>query len=237
MLPIRPQQAYSFVVDFLNNSIQPFLLSSFHSILSILPEALRCSCCRVSFHLVKFMFYSFHDKSEFSLNPFSLIRFLSRSNQSGFIVYLIPWAFDSRHSRRSSFLLECSRFFASSLEFLFHLIHFPFRLGPKISGRDLLLVEECCNAPDPMRQVSASYLPLLPCHLLACCILPCHHLHCICMFFKTCIRSCFAGSLRCSFGVQTHSHAPAAPLKYYFISGIKNVLGMGVNLACNLIIV
>ena len=28
-----------------------------------------------------------------------------------------------------------------------------------------------------MRQVSASYLLSLPCHLLACCILPCHHLH------------------------------------------------------------
>ena len=123
------------------------------------------------------MFYSFHFQPECCLNPFSLIRFLSRSNQSGFIVYLIPWAFDSRHSRRSSLLLECSRFFASSLEFLFQLIPFPFRLGPKISGRDLLLVEECCNAPDPLRQGSASYSPSLPCHLLACCTLPCHHLH------------------------------------------------------------
>ena len=28
-----------------------------------------------------------------------------------------------------------------------------------------------------MRQVSASYSPSLPCHLLACCTLPCHHLH------------------------------------------------------------
>ena len=34
-----------------------------------------------------------------------------------------------------------------------------------------------CNAPVSMRQVSASYSPLLPCHVLACCILPCHHLH------------------------------------------------------------
>src|SRR3954468_19671653 len=34
-----------------------------------------------------------------------------------------------------------------------------------------------CNAPHLMRQVSASYSPLLPCHLLACCTLPCHHLH------------------------------------------------------------
>ena len=36
-----------------------------------------------------------------------------------------------------------------------------------------------CNAPDPMRQVSAIYSSLLPCHLLACCILPCHHVHLI----------------------------------------------------------
>ena len=66
-------------------------------------------------------------------------------------------------------LLLLSSCFTSSL--------FPFRLGPKISGRDLLLVEECCNAPDPMRQVFASYLPSLPCHLLACCTLPCHLMH------------------------------------------------------------
>ena len=46
-----------------------------------------------------------------------------------------------------------------------------------------------CNAPDPMRQVSASYSLSLPCHLLACCIFPCHllhfiscyHVHCICI--------------------------------------------------------
>ena len=34
MFSISPQQVYSFVVDFLNNSIQSFLLCSFHSILS-----------------------------------------------------------------------------------------------------------------------------------------------------------------------------------------------------------
>ena len=28
-----------------------------------------------------------------------------------------------------------------------------------------------------MRQVSASYSPSLPCHLLVCCILSCHHVH------------------------------------------------------------
>ena len=135
------------------------------------------------------MFYSFHFQSKCCLNPFSLIHFLSHSNRRGFIVYLISWDFDSRHSRRFSLILECSRFFASSLEFLFHLIPFPFRLGPKISRRDLLLVEECCNAPDPMRQVSACYSSLLPCHLLVCCILSCHHMNCIAYVFVSCIRA------------------------------------------------
>ena len=45
------------------------------------------------------------------------------------------------------------------------------------SRDEILLVEECCNDPDPMRQVSASCSLSLPCHLLACCILSCHHLH------------------------------------------------------------
>ena len=133
-----------------------FCISSFFSdiqIRSILPSKF------ISFHPLKFMFYSFHVQPECCLNRFSLIRFLSHSNRSGFLVYLIPWAFDSRHSRRSSLLLECCRFFAFPLAFLFNLIPFSFRLGPKISGRDLLLVEECCNAPDTMRQVSASYSP------------------------------------------------------------------------------
>ena len=66
-----------------------------------------------------------------------------------------------RFSSFSSFLsssrvLSIPFFF---FEFLIDLFLFLFRLGPKISGRDLLLVEECCNAPDPMRQVSASYSP------------------------------------------------------------------------------
>ena len=70
MLPISPQQAYSFVVDFLNNSVQSFLLSSFHSTHSILSEALRCSSHQVPSHLVKFIFYSFHFQSECCSNSF-----------------------------------------------------------------------------------------------------------------------------------------------------------------------
>ena len=81
-------------------------------------------------------------------------------------------------------------------EFLFHLIPFPFRLGPKISGRDLLVVEESCNAPDSMRQVSASYSPSLPCHLLACCILSCQHVHFI---LHTCSSHASEHFPRCPF--------------------------------------
>ena len=150
------------------------------------------------------------------LNPFSLIRFLSCSNQSGFIVYLIPWAFDSHHSRRSSLLLECSRFFVSSLEILFHLIPFPFRLGPKISGRDLLLVEECCNAPVPMRQVSASYSPSLPCHLLVCRILSCHHVHFI---LHTCLSHASEPFPRCSFCNSALLCPPTFPFSSLVVSG------------------
>ena len=90
MLSISPRQAYSFVVDFLNNSVQPFLLSYFHSFLPILPEDFRCSSRQVPSHLVKFMFYPSIFQSVCCLNRFSLIPFLSCSNRSGFIVYLIP---------------------------------------------------------------------------------------------------------------------------------------------------
>ena len=47
-----------------------------------------------------------------------------------------------------------------------------------------LVVVECCNTPRPLCQVSSGVSLLLPCLLLACCILPCHHVHCIIMFSK-----------------------------------------------------
>ena len=174
---------------------------------------------QVSFHPLKFVFYSSMFQPECCLNLFNLIRFLSRSNRSAFIVYLIPWAFDSCHSRRSPLLLKCSRFFASSLEFLFHLIPFPFRLGPKISGRDLLLVEECCNAPDPMRQVSASYSPLLPCHLLACFILPCHHVPFI---LHTCSSHASEHFPRCPFCNPALPPPPVHPSCFLSWAGVKH---------------
>ena len=104
------------------------------------------------------------------------------------------------------------------------------RLSPKISGRDLLLLEECCNAPDPMRQVSASYSPSLPCQLLACCFLPCHHLHCILMFFQTCIRSFSPLSVSRS-DTPTRARRPSESL---FREQEKNVLGMGRDLPSGL---
>ena len=116
-------------------------------------------------------------QSECCLNPFSLIRFLSRSNRSGFRVYLFLELWILIIFVIALFYPVLSSLFILSLEHLLHLILFFFRLGPKISGRDLLLVEECCNAPDLMRQVSANYSPSLPCQLLACCIFPCHHVH------------------------------------------------------------
>ena len=91
-----------------------------------------------------------------------------------------------------------------------------------------------CNGPDSMRQVSSSYSLSLPCHFLACCILTCHHLHFICMFFKTSIRSGPPGSLRCPFGVQTHSHAPVTPSQTLFLEREKNILGMGRGLPSGL---
>ena len=124
MLSISPQQAYSFRCWFCQqlHSILTSKFFSFNSFNSSGGIALFISSS--ASHWVKLVFYSFHLQPECCLNPFSLIRFLSRSNRSGFIVYLIPWAFDSRHSHRSSLLLECSRFFSSSLEFLLHLFLF-----------------------------------------------------------------------------------------------------------------
>ena len=105
---------------------------------------------------------------------------------------------------------------------MFHLIPFPFRLGPKISGRDLLLAEECCNAPDPMRQVSASYLPLLPCLLLACCILSCHHVHFI---LHTCSFLASDHFPVVHFAIR-HSYVIRRPLLVSFRERVLNILGM-----------
>ena len=120
--------------------------------------------------------------------------------------------------------------FILSLLFLFHLTPLPFRLGPKISGRDLLLVEESCNAPDSMRQVSASYSLSLPCHLLACCILPCHHLH----VFQNLHPFGFSRFSPLSVRSPDHSRAPVTPSQTLFRVWVLNFLGMARGLPSGL---
>src|SRR3954466_15760562 len=83
--------------------------------------------------------------------------------------------------------------------------------------------EYICNAPDSMHQVSASYSPSLPCHVLACCTLPCHHLHFISCHHvhRICIRVRF---MHPSFfpGVRfaiRHSYVTRRPLLSLFVCG------------------
>ena len=110
-------------------------------------------------------------------------------------------------------------------------IPFHFHLGPKISGRDLLLVEECCNAPDSMRQVSASYSLSLSCHLLACCIF----ILSSCAFhfayvFVSCIRAFSPLSV-------LQSDTPMSsdvPLFVSYCERVLNILGMDSGLPSGL---
>ena len=76
-----------------------------------------------------------------------------------------------------------------------------------------------------MRQVSASYSPSLPCHLLACCIFPWLHLHCVIMCIALhCIRvnlmhpSIFPVV---RFAIW-HSYVLRRPLLPLFVSGVKH---------------
>src|SRR4051812_32674545 len=95
-----------------------------------------------------------------------------------------------------------------------------------------------CNAPDPMRQVSASYSPSLPCHLLACCTLPCHHLHFISCHHVHRIRhtcSSHASELfpRCPFCNPALLRPPASPFTFLRVR-VLNFLGMDRGLTCGL---
>ena len=93
-----------------------------------------------------------------------------------------------------------------------------------------MLVEECCNAPDPMRQVSASYSLSLPCHLLACCILPCHlllfischHVHRICIRVRLMHPSIFPVV---RFAIRRSYLLRRTPL-VFFRERVSNILGM-----------
>ena len=123
-------------------------------------------------------------------------------------------------SRREGFpFLDASASRCVEAFLFFLLIPFPFRLGPKISGRDLLLVEECCNAPDSMRQVSASYSPSLPCRLLACCILSCHHVH---LILHTCSSHASEHFPRCPFCNPALLCPPASPFCLFSCAGVKH---------------
>ena len=69
-----------------------------------------------------------------------------------------------------------------------------------------------------MRQVSASYSPLLPCHLLVCCILSCHHVHFI---LHTCSSHAFEHFPRCPFCNPALLCSPAFPFRLSLCAGVK----------------
>ena len=81
-----------------------------------------------------------------------------------------------------------------------------------------MLVEECCNAPDSMRQVSASYSPSLPYHLLMCCILSCHHVH---LILHTCSFHASEHFPRCPFCNPALLCPPASPFCLLLCAGVK----------------
>ena len=87
-------------------------------------------------------------------------------------------------------------------------------------------VEECCNTSDSMCQVSASYSPSLPCHLLACSILPCHHLHFISchhvhFILHTCSSHASEHFSRCPFCDPALLCPPASPFCLFSCAGVK----------------
>src|SRR3954463_6611871 len=87
-----------------------------------------------------------------------------------------------------------------------------------------------CNAPDSMRQVSASYSPSLPCHFLACCTFPCHHLHFISchhvhLILHTCSSHASEHFPRCPFCNPALLCPPAPPFTSFRVR-VLNDLGM-----------
>ena len=69
-----------------------------------------------------------------------------------------------------------------------------------------------------MRQVSASYSSLLPCHLLACCILSCHLLH---LILHTCSFHASEHFPHCPFCNPTLLCHPAVPFDLFSCAGVK----------------
>ena len=87
-----------------------------------------------------------------------------------------------------------------------------------------------CNTPDPMRQVSASYVPSLPCHFLVCCILSCHHVH---LILHTCSSHASELFPRCPFCIPALLCPPVPPFTS-FRERVLNVLGMARGLPSGL---
>ena len=87
-----------------------------------------------------------------------------------------------------------------------------------------------CNAPDSMRQVSASYSSLLPCHFLACCILSCHHVHFI---LHTCSFLASEHFPRCPFCNPALLCHPMPTFAYFHVR-VLNFLGMDRDLPSGL---
>ena len=113
-----------------------------------------------------------------------------------------------------------STWFIFSLAFLLHLFLFLFRLVPKISGWDLLLVERVVTPRD--RRAGVFHLFAAVAMSFACVLhfamsSSAFHPH----VFKTCIPLGSLGSLCCPFWVQSYSLAPAAPLRSCFVSRRK----------------
>ena len=75
---------------------------------------------------------------------------------------------------------------------------------------------QSCNALNSMCQVSASYSPSLPCHLLVCCILSCHHVHFI---LHTCSSHASEHFPRCPFCNPALLFPPAFPFSFPVVSG------------------
>ena len=69
-----------------------------------------------------------------------------------------------------------------------------------------------------MRQVSASYSPSLPCHLLACCILSCHHAHFI---LHTCSSHASEHFPRCPFCILALRSPPVVISSFLSCVGVK----------------
>ena len=69
-----------------------------------------------------------------------------------------------------------------------------------------------------MRQVSANYSSLLPCHFLACCILSCHHVHFI---LHACSSHASEHFPRCPFYNPALLCPPASPFCLSLCAGVK----------------